>query len=108
MSIPVYKKQQIRKAFEKMEAGQSSNNKTGFVMKHSGEINALFYHKGVFILRSAVPGGRGDIPTGTQRAIRGQLNLNQSDFVDFAECPMDLSGYIESLKEAKLIEEDDG
>ena len=104
MNIPVFTKQKIKKAFEKMEADNRDSETTGFVFKTSGEINAYFYYNGVFILRTAVPKGRGDVATGTQHAIRKQLQLDRNEFIDFVECPMDKAGFIKSLKDSKLIE----
>ena len=105
MSIPAYSKREIKRAFEKMESDNRGSAKTGFVFKTSGEINALFYYKGAFILRTAVPKGRGDVAPGTQRDIRSQLQLDWGEFVDFVECPMDKEGFIRSLIESGFIEE---
>jgi hypothetical protein len=48
-------------------------------------------------LPKAKGGGR-DIPPGTLHSIRRQLLLCRDQFVDFVECPMTITDYVEKMK----------
>ncbi len=103
MRVPTYKKNDVLGAFKKMKADGSAENKTGFIIEGTKEINARFYHDGNLILRTAVPKGRGDISPGVQRAIMNQLKMNREEFISFAGCPMKIEDFLDILKTINLI-----
>ncbi len=103
MKLPSYRTTDIRNAFEKMKADKSQKDKTGFIISGKKHINARFYYKGEWIMRTAFSKGRSEIRTGTLNAIRNNLKMNREEFIQFADCPMTIDDLIEIFKSVNLI-----
>jgi len=69
--------------------------------RSSKERNAPIIIDGIQISRVTIPktkGGGSDIRTGTLNSIRNQLLLCRDQFVDFVDCPMTTTDYINKMK----------
>lgn len=67
----------------------------------SKERSAPIVIEGVQISRVTLPkvkGGGRDIPSGTLNSIRKQLFLCRDQFIEFIDCPMTITDYIEKMK----------
>lgn len=76
-------------------------------IRESGDKLAFFVYKGKRILHTRRSQGKGKIEGNIPHKIRNQLRLNESEFRDLVQCPLDFDGYIEILKKRKIISEDD-
>jgi hypothetical protein len=80
----------------------SVQTKTPVGKKRAGKENNLpLVIDGIQISRVTLPKVKGhskDIPVGTMNSIRNQLLLRNDQFIDFINCPMTKSDYINILK----------
>ena len=71
--------------------------------RESGDKLAFFVYKGKRILSTRRSHGKGKIEGNFPHRIRTQLRLNESEFRDLVQCPLDFDGYVEILKKRRII-----
>ncbi len=87
------KKKDIKKVFSKLNLKvRSTKHNYGWLLVNSQKILRVHYSH-----------GRGDIPTRIAQKIRSQLKLNETDFFDLINCPLNLDGYLEILHKKGYI-----
>lgn len=69
----------------------------------TGDRHAKLYHDGKLIVATKRSFGRGSIEGPVQYLLRQQLKLNESQFKDLIDCPLDRPKYIEILRGKGLI-----
>jgi len=74
-------------------------------IRESGDKLAFFVYKGKRILSTRRSHGKGKIEGNIPHKIRTQLKLNESEFRDLVQCPLEYDGYVEILKKRKIISE---
>lgn len=62
-----------------------------------------FKYEGRAILPVYFSLGRGDMPARVGDKFRQSLKINEDQFRELRDCPLDREGYVEVLKEKKLI-----
>ena len=62
-----------------------------------------FYHDEVLVLYTKISHGSKEIGNYLIKQMSDQCKLNKKDFMDLANCPLDIDGYIDKLQELKLI-----
>ncbi len=77
--------------------------KLGMEIKDTGDRHALFKVDGRLILRTKRSFGAGDIGGQIPHFIRQQMKLDNTQFQNLLNCPLDRPGYIEILKDKGLI-----
>lgn len=65
--------------------------------------HAWFVHEGKRILKTKRSHGRGELKGNIRHFIRQQLKVNEEQFRDLRDCPLDRGGYIEILRQKGLI-----
>ncbi|MEK6733562.1 MAG: hypothetical protein AABY27_00440 [Pseudomonadota bacterium] len=87
------KKKEIESVFKKFK----------FQIKETHHKMAYLFYESKMILKSRLSQGSGNVPGNITDKIRGQLYLNQDQFRDAVQCPLDYDGYITILKEKNII-----
>ncbi|MDI6787947.1 MAG: hypothetical protein QME51_06210 [Planctomycetota bacterium] len=87
------KKKEVKSVFEKFK----------FQISETHHKMAYLFYEGEMILKSRLSQGSGDVPGNITDKIRGQLYLNQDQFRDAVQCPLDYDSYITILKEKGII-----
>jgi hypothetical protein len=82
-------------------------NKLQMEIRDSRDKLAWFVYSGRRILSTKRSHGRGDIRGKVPHFIRQQLKVNDKQFQDLIRCPLDREGYINILKEKRIITEDE-
>ncbi len=78
-------------------------DKLGMVITETGDRHAKFYHQDTLIVTTKRSFGRGAIDGPIQHLLRQQLKLNEGQFKDLIDCPLDRPKYVEILREKGLI-----
>ncbi|MBI4572776.1 MAG: hypothetical protein HY713_05760 [candidate division NC10 bacterium] len=76
-------------------------------IRESGDKLAFFVYKGKRILSTRRSHGKGKIEGNIPHKIRTQLKLNESEFRELVQCPLDYDGYVAILKKRKIISGED-
>ena len=80
--------------------------KLQMVIKNTKDRHAYFWYCGKMILKTKRSFGAGKIDDNTQHLIRQQLRLNQDQFRELLDCPLDYPGYVDILKQKGFIPPD--
>ncbi len=72
--------------------------KLGMEINDTGDRHALFKVDGKLILRTKRSFGAGKIEGNIPHYIRQQMKLNDKQFQDLIDCPLDRAGYIQILR----------
>lgn len=75
--------------------------KFGFQTRKSGDLLVWLEVEGKVVVRSRRSKGSGDLPM--QHSIRQQLKLNEDQLRDAIRCTLSREGYIQILRERKLL-----
>lgn len=73
-------------------------------VKPGKDLHALFYVDGRLIVKSRRSKGSGPIGGQIPHLIRQQMRLNEAEFSDLIQCPLDRDGYIAILRGKGLIQ----
>ncbi len=84
----------------------SAWNKVGMEIVKRKHITAKFKVEGKVILTTGRSHGTRMLDGTIPHKIRGQMKLNQQQFNDLIQCPLDRSRYINILTELELIPKD--
>ncbi len=76
-------------------------------IRESGDKLAFFVYEGKRILHTCRSHGKGKIEGNIPHRIRTQLKLNESEFRDLVQCPLEYDGYVDILKKRRIIPEED-
>lgn len=71
-------------------------------VRQSGDLLVFYEYEGKVIVRSRRSNKQGDLPM--PHAIRQQFKLNEDQFRDLVNCPLDRDGYVAILREKGLLE----
>ena len=78
-------------------------NKLEIKYKSKKHNHGWFRHRGKPILHVYYSHGRGDMPGKVGDMFRQSLKLDEEQFKDLRDCPLGREGYINILKEKKVI-----
>ena len=78
-------------------------SKIGMEITEGRDRWAYFVHDGKKVTSTRRSHGRGKLSGNHEHFIRQQMKLNEAQFADLIACPLDRAGYVEILKEKKLI-----
>ena len=62
-----------------------------------------FWYDGELVLYTKISHGSKEIGNYLIKQMYDQCKLNKKDFMDLANCPLDMEGYIDKLQELELI-----
>lgn len=77
--------------------------KLGMEIKETNDRHAIFRVNGKFILRTKRSFGSGKLSGKIPHFIRQQLKLDERQFQDLIDCPLDRNGYIQILQSKGFI-----
>jgi len=88
------KKAEAETIFNKLEVEIKStkHHVSGWIMNENKKILPVYYSH-----------GKGDMPGKVGDMFRQSFKLNEDQFKDLRDCPLDRDGYIDILKEKQLI-----
>ncbi len=74
-------------------------------IKNTNDRHAILRVNGKLILRTRRSFGSGKLNGNIPHLIRQQMKLNEDQFNDLIDCPLDREGYIEILKSKGIIKD---
>ena len=77
--------------------------KLGMEISDTKDRHALFRVKGKIIIRTKRSFGAGKLDGNIPHFIRQQMKLNDQQFQDLIDCPLDREQYIQVLRDKQLI-----
>ena len=77
--------------------------KLGMEIRDTNDRHALFFVDGRLIIRTKRSFGSGKLDGNIPHFIRQQMKLNNAQFQDLLDCPLDRRGYISILRSKGLL-----